>query len=344
MKNFKISYSITITILIFKNSKYFLNSNSKKNFPNLIHLSIIDCNLNSKNQIFQNFFKILQYLDLSFNPIGNSNFLNMNSYKSLLILNISYTYINRLTNNDFKYCKNLIELKIIGCKLKFIEKYSIKGLISLEKLIFYDTNLPIEAFHVKSLIKLEFVIGNQFFLCCQLKEYLNRSVNCKPSRSLYESCNRFIGSKFIQLFCWFFGFIGVILNTFSLFYSSIRILKSKYFRVLLSIGDVFTSCFLLLLAIIDEFYSNSYLIENKRIKNSFVCQLLGTIMNFSILLSIISMLLITIERYIAIIDPFKTGRFFKNRKLLSIFILKISLFFSIIPFFFEKVNKYFFFF
>lgn len=100
----------------------------------------------------------------------------------------------------------------------------------------------------------------------------------------------------------------------------------------------FSFFFLLMLAIIDEYYGNTYLMEHLKVKQSFTCQLLGTTMNFSILLSTLSMLLITIERFQVITDPFKTGWFFKYPRSISIFTCLISFMYSIIPFFLNKVN------
>lgn len=301
----------------------------------MIYLSIIDCKISENFILLNNPLKILRYLDLSFNLIESLYFLNKILSENLNYLNISSTKITILESYHFQNYLNLIELILLDCKIDNIELNSLNILQKLKVLKYSFGKITIKT--LLRLKNLKHFYGSEFYLCCFFKINLNRFETCETNQKVY-SCSRILDSLLMKILCWLIGLIGILLNIISFSYTILFVKKSQLYHLMLSFGDFSMSTYILGLAIFDLVYSNENEKDFYNWRESKFCQSLGTIMTFSLLLSIISMAMITFERHQVITKPFKRKKIIKYSKLICFLIIIFLLMLSCVPFFYDYVN------
>lgn len=317
----------------------FFNSikNLSTNFPNLVFLTIINSNLKYINT---NRLTSLQYLDVSHNLMTNFSFLKNTSCHQLLIMNVSFTKINRILKDDFENCTNLIILKINNCPINFIQKYSFFYFESLEIIEFEKVSFSLlsieDAYYLKSL---KIAIGNSFYFCCLLKNLKSGNVTCSPTESIVESCTKLIALDSSRIVGWLFGIFGILFNSIAFYLLYTTDIKSKNYRFLLTLSDFMTSIYFIILSLINEIFKTDFLLKRLAWRKSILCQSLGSILTISTLLSVNSTLLITLESLLAIIQPLKENFFSKYSKQLTIFIIFKQISILSIRFVLKKVCK-----
>lgn len=92
------------------------------------------------------------------------------------------------------------------------------------------------------------------------------------------------------------------------------------------------SIYLILLSFFNFYFDDDKLSEKSVWQDGVVCQVMGTIMTLSIILTTESMLIIIIERYEVITNPFQNKKLVKYSNKISIFLLLFALCISCIPF------------
>lgn len=288
---------------------------------------------------FKKSFKLLQYFDVSNNPIKNLLFLQSFSCFNIKILKISFTLIESIKENSFQNCTRLIELQMNFCKILSIQKNSFKDLESMKIFEFIETEIPIiSRENVKYLRNLRNAIGDNFYLCCLLKEEYGDKVKCKPLTSSFESCKKLINLKLTSMICWFYGLIGFILNIVTISYIFIKYKKrSRNYRLLLSLGDLFMAVYLLIISAANEYIGDNYIIYSKIWKESYLCQMLGTIITVSKFSTVLSMLLMAFERYIAVKDPLKVNLLSTKSNLMILVSIILITFLSLVKYSLSEV-------
>lgn len=332
-----LNHSFNLKVLKIIENKFLLRklNDLSQNSPNLFHLSIINSNM---EDTMIGKLKMLQFLDLSFNPISNFSIIEKLTCFQLKILNLSNTKIEKIIENNLKNCSKLIHLKINNCPIYSIKENSFKNLKLLKIIEFIKISfVKFSVKDAKNLKNIEIAKGYNFFFCCLLKNFRGKSVECSPVESVIETCSNLIDSIFTKFICWAYGILGIILNFCSFYFFLNAKLSSKYYRLTLTFADFLTATYLLSLVIINEFYGDSYLYEKLNWKNSVLCQFLGSKLTFSALLSSSSTLLIAIETFISIRYSLKNNIFLKYSLIFSISTVLIILLMVLSQFLHQKV-------
>lgn len=302
-------YNLFLFIYV-ENSKKFIKLINMLNLSNIVYLTIINSNLKSSELInLQNLY-LLQYIDLSKNSIKTLNFLANFHSKYLLTLNISF---NEITSLEFYTL------------LENLEILEVKGLI-----------LPINI--IKDLKNLKYINGDSFYLCCMLWNINGKDKKCNPSYTRFHSCSKIIKSFSLSILIWIFGCIGFLLNIILFLFNLFPLKKLKFYFLLLFFGDILMSIYLLILSTFNLYLNENNITEKAGWQNSFICQFMGTIMTCSIILTIGSMLMITLERYQVIKNPFNKKHLKNKSNIISLFLLSISILMSSLPFLYESVS------
>lgn len=306
---------INDTTNFFRNSYYLvylsvrktaeLFSHESVKFQNLIFLSLHDNRLNEFP--LKTPLKILQYLNISNNPLGSLYFLKSIQVFYLLVLDISYTSIEIIEFSNFKNLVQLRELIILNVPLKIIEKGAFSHVFSLKFLILKKTKLKFKGYYYvyKYLSDIQTIEADDFRFCCLFWRFIRRNIICSPNVGYFFTCDNLISSMLKRMFYWLLGlasFFGNISAFFLAFH--LKRLKGTY-QLTLIMSDFLVSMYLLSIAITDVFYGNDYLQNDYVWRSSILCHLLESMMIFSLLLSNISMCLITIERYLIVANPMK---------------------------------------
>lgn len=319
------------------NNKFYFN------FPNLITF-IINNNNKQNDELFKNKqFNILQYIDLSNNPLEITPDFGSLGTLRLTYIDISYTAINRLSSNNFNGLIYLEFLKIINCKIKIIEIDSFRDLINLKELHMNNTELNLYQIDriAPKLQNIQKLFGIVFNLCCLIWNFHGTKIICTPSTNYFNTCSDMISSIFIEIVFWIIGICGFVGNLLSIGLISLTAGSSKSFKLVLSVSDLLTSVYILSISIANVIFKGEYMENDIEWRESGICQLLGTLLTFSVVLSSVSLLLMTIERHEAIAKPMKPSILVMYPFSFIMGISTISLLISTIPIMINQVGDMF---
>lgn len=318
------------------------NNNNKnilkilKYFPNLVTLILNYNKIKFQNEI-KYIFQKLQYLDLSFNKINNSNWLKSFNSPFLIHLDLSGNPLNTLSS-DFQFLPQLQILKLTKCPILKLNKVFFY-LKYLKELHLNDTKeLIISTSNTLTNLKdIQQVFSKSYRFCCLLWKYSNKSLFCQPDSTLYSSCSNLLSSFLVRFLFWFIGVTGLLSNIFS----TILTLKTpsfiKLYKFLILLCDSMVSIYFLIIAIVDAYFNNIYMENDKSWRESHFCGFIGTCFQFALTLSIMTVLLLTMERSHAVINPLKHSKIKKWRSLSILLSCLFSITWSILPNFIYNV-------
>lgn len=304
---------------------------------NLINLQVFNSNTYDMN-IFknsQNLF-LLQTLNLTKSNLQSFNFLNKLNCSNLITLYISKSEITVILEKHMMYLNNLQYFHLESTNIKFIEKNSFNSFLSIEKIVLESSYFPIEnsTVYMKDVQNLKYLNTEQFQLCCIANEFLTDIISCAPEKAVFITCHNILQKNFLKILFWIAAIFGILSNFFSfIFFTSLNRKKQlKIYLSCLSFGDFLSSIYFLFISIVDVFYANNEYIINEEIwRMSSKCTILGITMSFSMLFSLLIILLMTIEKYEAITSPFKIPFTTKYSLHLSLSLFLLCIIIGIFP-------------
>lgn len=102
----------------------------------------------------------------------------------------------------------------------------------------------------------------------------------------------------------------------------------------LAIGDLLMGLYLLVIAVVDLHYRGVYNIYDKGWRDSALCQFAGFLSTFSSELSVFTLTVITVDRFVAIIFPFTFKRLdMRDARVLMVFMWALVALLAVIPLF-----------
>lgn len=313
-------------------------------FPNLISL-ILKRNRMTFETINNVNLPLLQNLDLSFNTIKTLNWIGKLKVERLLYLDLSENPLKFL-NLISEFVPNLRILKILKCPFLYFGEKFFSHLSNLKILRIDDTvEFTIANYQsLKNLRNLKKIISKSFSFCCLIWKFTDsRNRDCSPKTTLYSSCSNLLSSLTLKILCWFFGLTGIILNISSGICTFFTESSIKLYKYSLIGNDFFATSFFVLLASVDLFYNGVYIENEKSWRESHVCWLSGTLLQFSLASTSITLFLLTCERFEAIKHPFKESKIKKWRPIILTLSLSIALIISMLPNFIYQVSSVFYF-
>lgn len=198
------------------------------------------------------------------------------------------------------------------------------------------------SFITNHLVNLSQVESENFQLCCLIWKIFSENVFCRPSPSGFFTCKNIIPSRIMKILFWTFGILGLIGNLFSITLLLIKKMSSFIYRVCFAFGDFLTSVYMLVIAVVDLHFSEEKYLENEEEwRNGKLCSFLGTMLTFGLFLTLNSILLISVERFESISNPFNMPIIKKKQREITCFILVYSLIISTFPLMVYHVNVFF---
>lgn len=309
-------------------------------FPNLMFLSISMNIIHHVNQLFPQMMQNLQSFIVSNNSIDINEGNVLLKMRNLQYLDISSTKTHRLSKVNFEFLSKLETLKMTDCNIRTIDYNVFENLVNLNYLHLNNTKMPTEnvQFIIVGLKKLEKVFNNYFKTCCFAWKYHSSSILCLPETSLFNSCSDLISSFVLRGVIWIIALLGIIGNVSSITFRIVMNRKSVPISyIALSIADLLTGLYILIVACSDIHFRGRYIENEEKWTKSVYCKSLGIICSFSVLLSTGSLLLITVERHKAIMNPFKSKLNKRFSLMILLLISLVSLTLSILPVFIFEV-------
>ena len=178
----------------------------------------------------------------------------------------------------------LLELAFIYTTWKFIDTYS--------TMTFYCN-----CFFSRDTDKFEF--------CCIAKL---SGPNCSAPKDLFSSCNDLMANLTLYVCIWILGSIALVGNAFVLMWRLKTKSDNKVHSLLLlnlAIADFLMGIYLIIIAGVDVFYRGRYFIYNDSWKHSPLCQFSGFVSTISSEASVFILTIMTVDRYVTIVHPFK---------------------------------------
>lgn len=310
-------------------------------FPNIFTL-IFKHQKKDIEYLFSNLtLKKLQFLDISNNFLKNISFLKaLNKSKRIEYLDFSNNPLSSLDHliSNFKF------LKILRISnLRLFSLIELDGYLTplIEEIYLNNTNIAMKrkALSVfKNLDKIQKFFGDSFRICCILWKFYGEQVICRPSSNVFSSCSNIIGSRIAKILFWFSGLFATIGNILNFILSFLTIKDSTIlYRQILAFSDFLTGFYMLSIIYLDQKYSNSISVEQENWSNNIYCQILGSILTFSLLFSSINLCMLSLERYFAVCHPFKIQGYKKLMHVLIILLMILSIVLSFLPIIFYKV-------
>lgn len=271
--------------------------------PNLVYLNVTRNSLSSLANSLERNYALLQYLDISNNPIGEMAIIS--NFFAVRFIDASYTNLKSINKKIFGSLKYLTKLILKGCLFKTIGN-NIFYLSDLREVDIRQTILPVKkiSYFVKNLKKLVSFKSDYFSLCCNLLKNVETIKECSPSTSIFKTCTDLIGSIILRVIIWIFGIFTILQNGFALY---INLTKGNFitscFSGSLSMSDFGIGIYLICISIQSVNYQGEFFKYEDIWTKSLFCTFLGCFMNFSLLNSSLSIFLISLQKYIAIKYP-----------------------------------------
>lgn len=338
-----IKSSIFISVFKVINNMNYFDTLKLVFLPNLYYLIIRNSNLNENNTFFQQNFKLLQHLDISQNPINSLNIIQKQENFSLQFLNISFSRIKFLENIISKNLRNLKIFILTNCFLSKIDENFFENLKNLQILQMNNTIIEEEIgfLNFQNSLKIKLVHSEYFKICCLLWKYIEDTKNsqCSPKFSIFQTCSNLINSNLKRIVYFLISLYGLIGSLLFLIFKLIRFQSSNLFLIMICLSDFFISLYILAIALADITFGKNFINIEMEWRKSVLCQILGTLVLFSILLASSSRLFLSIERYQAIVNLMKTNFVFKYRKQYSMAVSCFALSLAFTSFAFTNVRK-----
>lgn len=234
-------------------------------------------------------------------------FMNVNN---LLVLDLSYNRIHAIHKDTFLGLQRLVKLTLRGNNLYSIQNGGFRGIPQLK---YIDLSLNvIDEFSDKifsDLTNLNDMMTDSYVFCCLRPESVEEQ-NCKPDPDAFSSCYDLMKFSVMRWTLWIvsmmalFGNFGVIM--YRVIFERQTIYKPSVFLILnLSISDFLTGIYLVIIAIADTVYKGNYILNEKEWRQSIICKFAGVLMTIASEASVNFILLIALDRFIAVHQPFK---------------------------------------
>ncbi|XP_064106954.1 G-protein coupled receptor GRL101-like [Macrobrachium nipponense] len=314
---------------------YFNNTLSTETFLIYRHLVFLDLSNNSITYLPKGIFlhlNRLRILDLRHNfltHLENSTFLGLVNLRTLhLIGNTIYTLdgwalyglsslstldlsrqrMSNISRKAFMGLRTLVSLNLSGNHLTYLPDASLSGLSSLLSLDIRNNEIAVMGPRIFSgLAKLEYLWTDEFRFCCLARQVKK----CSPPPDEFSSCEDLMTNTVLRICAWILGTVALSGNLLVIIWRTFFDNDNKVHSFLithLALGDLCMGLYLLIIAIVDVSYRGVYFIYDAVWRTSPLCQLAGFLSTFSSELSVFTLTVITLERFLVIIFPFRLTR------------------------------------
>ncbi|KAF6202512.1 hypothetical protein GE061_002908 [Apolygus lucorum] len=293
---------------------------TNETFRPLSRMVYLDLSNNSLSRLIPNMFSTLwglTALNLQNNRIsviGNNSFQGLPSLKGLhlrgnnieVLLPMAFYGLSSLPNLDlhgqrirliepeaFVGLRNLVTLDLSYNDLTFLRDGVFKGMMLLNYLLVVN--------------KLEKLFTDEFRFCCLARDVLH----CTPPQDEFSSCEDLMSNMVLRVCVWALALVATVGNLMVIAcrarYKHCNQVHS-FLIINLAVGDLLMGSYLLLIALVDWHFRGVYFIHDLNWRSSQLCSLAGFISTFSSELSVFTLTVITLDRFLVIIFPFRVRR------------------------------------
>ena len=292
-----------------------LSTNQIGHFPgllfkdqiNLYHLNLADNHIRILDRFSFWGLSHLQTLELSGNSLQGINAEAFMGLSVLTFLDLSNFRVQVLQHNSFKGLANLKSLILENNRIHLLENGAFLGLGNLSALNLeknHIAKMPLDSFN--TLHNLRSLRTDAFKFCCIVPQV---SI-CLPASDEFSSCSDLMANPVLQVSIWVLGVAATLGNIFVIVWRcyhgdgkvpSILVLN-------LAVSDFVMGVYMLIIASADSLYRGNYIMHDTTWRASIGCKIAGFLSALSSEVSVSTLLVITIDRSIAIIFPYQSLR------------------------------------
>ena len=260
--------------------------------------------------------KIIHLVNGTFIHLGNVRHLYLNGNQITSIssgsfvglsklqeLNLSYQNLVSLETDTFVGLLSLQTLDLSLNSLIQIKENSFRGLSFLSVLHIYGNQLRIVAKNSLLFENVDDLRTDAYKFCC-----LSNSTICSPEGDEFSSCDDLLANGALQLSIWVLGAMALLGNFFVIILRCVRKDHAHYaIKLIINLGisDFLMGVYLIIIASVDQWYRGVYILFEDEWRKSFLCRFAGMIAVLSSEMSVFTMVVMTLDRVNAIINPFK---------------------------------------
>ena len=175
---------------------------------------------------------------------------------------------------------------------------------------------------------------DRFILCCYAKKSIV-GVDCESPVNEFSSCEDLMKNKTLQICIWILGILAFLGNLLVIIW---RIIDKEENRVNsflltnLAVADMLMGVYMLTIAIMDLRWRGNYFMHDISWRSGIGCQIAGALSMLSSEVSVLILTIITLDRLISIVFPFKFNRLtYKTAFFACIWIWTFGVVISLIP-------------
>ncbi|CAH1802539.1 unnamed protein product [Owenia fusiformis] len=322
--------------------EYTINSKPFYDLTSLERLDISGCGIKRTEDVFLPNPDLLQRLGIGQLDKFNVMFRNPTDYSNLLGLYVKYHVSNNETISDgqFNGLNKLKTLEFDSIDIPLLKPAMFEGLDSLTHLRLWDCHILIIEQHVftqirniefirivqktlpkypvslfQGLEKLTQVSSDHEEFCCIVPTTVK---NCIPQLDHLSSCGDLVKNDILRVSLWTFGICILFGNSAVILYRFREngVQYNYINRILimnLSLSDMIMGVYIIIIAAMDMKYRDTYFQNLGIWTKSNLCMASGFIASLSSEMSVYILVVMTLDRFLKIVFPFKVWLHFSKR-------------------------------
>ena len=286
---------------------------SRGAFSTLVNLYLLDLSYNKIQHLDNGAFiglSNLLYLNLRGNTgvakIHHYTFSGLSKLPSLKLRGMSISLIDP---NAFTHLKALESLDLSQNVLRSVEG-TFSGLSGLRHLnISINRGLQVSRVDLRKLVGLQFLQSDDYKYCCFMKDFVDGD-RCLPEPDEFSSCEDLMSRDVLKGFLWVLGLMAFLCNLFVLIWRRMERLTVYSFSVMnLAVADFLMGVYMVSLACVDAYYRGVYIEYAQMWTGSWLCQALGFLNTLSSEASVLTLCVISADRFYKIVYPLQGAKF-----------------------------------
>ena len=245
--------------------------------------------------------------NLGINTIQDGAFIGLDRLQRL---NISSNHIDTITLGTFTGLSGLKYLDFTGNKIEVFSKGVFNQLSSLVE-----------------------IRSDNFKFCCLLDPTIHKDVECYPPADEFSSCSDLIRYRSIQVAFWVIGFLALLGNITSFIIQVTNPASAQCLVIRsLALSDFLMGVYMIIIASADTYYRGRYIEIADEWKDGVICMLAGVFATVASEVSVFMLIMITLDRFVAIVFPFSSFKMTKKRAIIGVTISwVIGILLAVIP-------------
>ena len=305
-------------------------------FKDLASLAVLDLSFNNletlEDGLFNNLTNLIQ-LNLAGNLISNLDVGIFKDTTLLVVLEMQENRLSELQSGLFNLLNRVYFLNCSWNNLQTIKKSTFDQINRLQTVDLRGNELKLVDVNSFEGLQNTLILVEHDATCCFISTSGSSCVSENP-RPVYLTCDRLLPNRLAQLSMWILGLFALLLNGVAFCVHRFGKKSSNIQTLLilnLSVADLLMGVNMLLLASADVYFGDKFPSFSDSWRTGIPCKLAGMLSIISSEASVLIITLITADRLLGILYPFKHNLNSKPVKISLVIVWLMSLLLGVLP-------------